>query len=278
MDTWIAGNLTDMRTQIAQVDGLYMSSEFAAKVKHSNAGLALHKAQLRATETSLARIKCRHVFHLMYLPEELRRIILVMVVKEEAGHSSLCGHYDLPAIAATGNKQLSLETVLAALQNIPVCANWNPESLVKWLSTVNFSLLRQAGITSTQNGFSAVRSAEIIRRDGPAKHQWSIPRRLLSRFKNLQHLTVPCPSAILMFGIGSDSNLAGEELGASVRECNLDLPRFNLRNLKKLTVILTFKGWNERGDWQYSIARDIPEWRAIIEHGCQKVAGWLAQE
>ena len=49
------------------------AKELAAKVKHTNsASLTVQKAQLRDTQASLAKIKRRHAFPLMGLPEEVR--------------------------------------------------------------------------------------------------------------------------------------------------------------------------------------------------------------
>jgi hypothetical protein len=55
--------------------GAHMSTakELATKVKHANsASLTVQKAQLRDTQASPAKIKRRHAFPLMGLPEEVR--------------------------------------------------------------------------------------------------------------------------------------------------------------------------------------------------------------
>jgi len=73
-----------MSTQIERVDDLYMSSDFAAKVKHNNASLAVHRAQPKGTQALLANIRLRHVFRLMDLPEELNRICRSLVSPQQS--------------------------------------------------------------------------------------------------------------------------------------------------------------------------------------------------
>jgi hypothetical protein len=272
-----------MGPQITRVNGLYMSSDFAAKVVNNNARLAVHKAQLRATESSLANldIKRRHaihltglrdnrknVFRLMDLPEELRRVILEMVVKEKMDDIYLSDMpQDLPAIAAAGNEQLRQETILAILENTTVNARFRPDLQEQWLSTVSFGVLQQAGISPHPDGFSAIRTAELEIYDFGIIIE-DMAARLVKRFENLRQLTVKSSAGVGMFELGFDDT-SGDALGAKVRECNLGLPSFELSQLRRLQVTVRI---NCLATMKYNI-KSIPEWRSIIEHGCKKMAG-----
>jgi len=260
-----------------------MSAGFAAKVKHSTASLAVHKAQLRSTETLLANIdvKLRHVFRLMDLPEELRRIILAMVAQEWT--YGIGGPYFasqcLPSTAFAGNEQLRQETILASLQHRAVSAYWDPESTEEWLSKLEFGVLQEAGTTSIRDGFSAVLAANIERNDRHCRDDWwKVTARLLQRFENLRDLNVSCSNAIKMFEIGLDHGISDDALGAKVRECNLDLTLLETPSLKRLMVTMGFRR-EFHAEWLwYGQAADVPEWRRVIEHGCQRVAKWLSEE
>jgi hypothetical protein len=273
--TLVAGNLTDMGTQIAQVDGLYMSSELATKVKHSDSkSFTVQKAQLRDTQASLAKIKYRHVFRLMDLPEEVRRIILIMLVRGQCDLGSF--YYDRPAIAAAGNEQLRLEVILAALQNNALDATWQCKLTTKWLETVGFDALQKAGMTCPRDGFSAIRAVDIRRRSDWTRGD-QLTTRLLGRLENLRDLRVVCNDATRMFEIGSEYGISGDALGAEVRQCNLDLPWLDLPNLRKLTVVMRLDTVT-REEWMRNVASYVPDWRERIEDGCKKVAGWLSEE
>lgn len=253
---------------------MYMSSEFADKAKHSNASLALHKAQLKDTQASLARIKYRHVFRLMDLPEELMMKILVMLVRNECNLGEF--HYRLPAIAATGNQQLRLETLLAALQNNILCTIWQNKSTLKWLSKVSFSALQNAGLTCPRNGLSAIRTVDISRCSGRWTEGDRDTTRLLVRLKNLRDLLIVCNDAKKMFEIGSDYSISGDALGAEVRECNLDLPSLHLPSLRKMTITMRFD--HEREEWMRNVGAYVPDWEKRIRDGCERVARWLSEE
>lgn len=257
-----------------------MSSGFATKVKHGNASLDIHKAQLEDTQASLAKIERRHVFPLMDVPEELRKIILVMVVHNEmrdAGLTSMGAPRGRYALTYAGNKQLRLETILAVLQNVPVCLDWDPQRTENWLSTVNFGVLQQAGITSTRDGFSAVRTVDFTRYSLFMPDEWKIAARMLKRFENLHEMIVQSCDADRMFNIGF-YDISGDELGEKMRFCNLDLPAFDVPSLRRLTVTVVFNDCYARENLEDRVAAEVPEWKTIIEHGCQKVAGWLREE
>lgn len=267
MNAPVAGNMTDMSTQIERVDDLYMSSELAAKAKHSTASLAAHRAQLKGTQAALAKIKHRHVFRLMDLPEDVRRIILVMLVRNQCKLGEF--HYKLPAITAAGNEQLRQETILAALQNNVLGLTWGPELTQEWLPTVKFGALQKTGIPCPRDGLGAIRTADVIWRDTDTT-------RFLGRLENLRDLLVIFADAAKMFGIGSDYSISGDALGASVRECNLDLPSLHLRRLRKLTITVRFN--HKRHEFVRDVEPYVPDWRKRIEDGCKKVAGWLSEE
>jgi hypothetical protein len=267
-----------------------MSLDFAAKVMQSAASFAVHKAQLRATEAWLAEITIkrtrairltgladnrRNIFHIMDLPEEVRRIILEMVVQETVDNVNLCDiPHALPAIAAAGNEQLRQETILAILENMTVSASWRPELQESWLSTVNFGVLQQAGISPIQDGFSAIRVTKMrICEYGLQTNNG--PLRLVKRFANLRELTVESTAGVEMFRLGFD-NISGDAVGARVRECNLDLPSLELSNLRRLKVTLRINSLCY-DHWRNEIAC-FPEWKSIIEHGCKKLAQWLSDE
>jgi hypothetical protein len=108
-----------------------MSSDFAAKVKHNNASFAVHRAQLKGTQALLANMRCRHVFPLMELPEEVRRLILIMLVRNQCNLGEF--KYELPAIAWAGNEQLCSKTLLAALQNNVLDQTSDREMMPNWL-------------------------------------------------------------------------------------------------------------------------------------------------
>jgi hypothetical protein len=267
MNAPVAGDMTDMSTQIERVDDLYMSSELAAKAKHSTASLALHRAQLKGTQAALAKIKHRHVFRLMDLPEEVRRVILVMLVRSQCDLREF--HYKLPAITAVVNEQLRQETILAALQNNVLDLGWGPEMTQEWLPTVNFGVLQKIGFSCPRDGLGAIRTADVIWRDTDTT-------RFLGRLENLRDLLVIFADAAKMFGIGSDYSISGDALGASVRECDLDLPSLDLRSLRKLTIIVRFN--YKRHEFVRDVEPYVPDWRDRIEEGCKKVAGWLSKE
>jgi hypothetical protein len=277
VNTPVARNLTDIAKQIARVGGLYVSSELAETVEHSKiASLAVFSAQLRATQASLARFKRRHVFRLMDLPGELRMMILVMLVKNQCDIGEF--KYRLPAIAAAGNEQLRLETILAALQNNVFDTLWQCDLTPKWLETVNFGALQKAGMTCPRDGFSAVRAVDISRCSGDLRPGDQATKRLLGRFENLRDLLVICTDATRMFEIGLEHGSSGDALGAQVRECNLDLPSLDLPNLRKLTVTVRFSHTITLKEWMCNIEPYVPNWRAAIEDGCKEVARWLSDE
>jgi len=288
----IASGLTDMGSQITRLNGSYMSSDFAAKVGQSPASLAVHKARLQATEASLVNLNIKRahairltglpdirkkVFRLMDLPEELRRVILEMVVIENIDDMVLARMpRNLPAIAAAGNEQLRQETILAVLGSFEVYANGAPKRSEDWLSTVNFGLLEQAGVTPVRDGFGAVRTAYLDSSEyGCPSIECEEAVHLVKRFENLRQLTVRSSAGIHIFYLGSD-DISGEALGARVRGYGLGLPSFELPNLRKVTVNVTINTLC-RQYWEENIAC-VPEWKSIIERGCQKLAVWLGEE
>lgn len=250
-----------------------MSSEFAAKAKHSKTALALHKAQLEATQTSLANIRRRHVFRLMDLPKELRRMILVMHLRDQCDLSWIW--YGLPNItcAATGNEQLRQEVILVALQNNPLSAVWAIQRTMEWLSTIDFGVLQRAGMTCPRDGFGAIRTVEISGNSNTCIERLEETTRLLGQFENLRELRFLSTDATEMFDIGCEHGISGGALGARVRECNLDLSSLDLPNLRKVTVTIKLSTVDSTRDVSH-----IPEWKAIIQKGCQQVTRWLDEE
>ena len=280
--SWQSCNSIDMATQISRVNGLYTSSEFAAKAKHSNASFALQKSQLQATEVSLAKIKRKYVFRLMDLPEELRRIILDMATPERAGDWLLpVGLTSLPATRAAGSMQLRLETILIVLQKRVIRVDHYPKEVERWLSGISFGLLQQAGVASCQDAFSAIRRVEITRDSalrgtgGGGGEEESA--RVVQRFENLRELIVFNKDATKIYAIGADDEISDDDLGTRLREYQLDLPSFNLVDLKRLIVQVYFREFAYGVDYQRDVV-SVQESRDILERGCRKVAGWLSKE
>jgi hypothetical protein len=262
--------MTDMSTQIERVGDLYMSSDFAAKVKHNNASFAVHRAQLKGTQALLANMRRKHVFPLMELPEEVRRLILIMLVRNQCNLQEF--KYELPAIAWAGNDQLCSETLLAALQNNVLDQTSFGEMMQNWLATVSFDALQKTGVPCPQNGLGAIRTVDILHYSEPYLDVWKHTTRLLSRLENLRDLLVICYEGTEMFEIASDYGMFGDALGARVRGCNLDLPSLNLPSLRKLTIALRCYRWMDNTE------PDFTDRSKRIEDGCKKVAGWLSEE
>lgn len=220
----------------------------AKPTKAINASSLLHKDQpLEPSEQpDNTRRKPISKFRLTDLPQELRRTILVFAMPDQAKNGA-SWEFDsweveetrgdpgfLSATTRIYNERLRLETILVTLQEGLINVDCRTQALDDWLTSVDFDLLRQAGMTSVQDGLSALRAVRVC--PGIVNRSKSTGE-LLRRLPNLRELVIQKVDWFVIGRIGvNDRMVDGDALSKNLRSIDLDFPALELTSLEKLTL------------------------------------------
>lgn len=279
-------------SQVAEIDGVEMSSQLASKIKNNGAGHAVLKQQLLGTRQLVQRHAHTHIFRFMDLPQELREDILLLSMVTGARVHASSGHRYvrvspekavethprdpryLPHTAFAGNRLLRVESILVALQQkqVRIDSPSNCLDFKKWLSGIDFEPARRAGVTGHKTGFDAVKSLEFV-----AIRDQFTPKRLrhrevnelgewelLEKCSNLRSLTVDVDNWECRFLL-----LLNDEPNISRIHPRHRRVRFHLHDLTKL---------NKLADLHFKfVGPNMFDNKEIVDERFKSLVTWLEE-
>lgn len=236
-----------------------MSSALAGKMAKNVKGYGVHKVQLRATQHLIQKRLRQHVFRFMDLPQEIREIILSLLVGDSSsvtwteGWPKPVSYKEdpniLPVTAWVGNRMLRLETIVVTLRKLELgvhCGSYL-RRFTRWLSGIELAPARQAGVTQLNSSFEALTRLTfkcVVMRSYPfeegvyaCQHSDTLSRDkvFLESCKNLRYLRTEAYM--------SRHELSRPDIWDPLGDAKSRLPVATLLRLEKLeTLCFVFRG------------------------------------